>query len=98
MGNRDPNPYIVATYRGRVRDCQAILIAFFSLHWMIAARRVKALDPGMAPAEVKQALGDYTASLVGSLEAMKAGRETTQYDTAMADAKQRLADCFRRYR
>ena len=61
-------------------------------------RRVKALDPGLAPAEVKQALQDYTAALEDSLEAMKAGRETTQYDAAMADAKLRLANCFRKYR
>jgi len=61
-------------------------------------RRVKALDAGLAPTEVKQALRDYTAALEGSLEAMKAGRESTQYDAAMVDAKQRLADCFRKYR
>jgi hypothetical protein len=61
-------------------------------------RRLKALDPGLAPAECKQALRDYIAALEGSLKAMKAGRETTQYDTSIADAKQRLADCFRKYR
>ena len=61
-------------------------------------RRLRALDPGLAPAEAKQALRDYTAALEGSLEAMKAGRETTQYDVPMADAKRRLADCFRKYR
>ena len=61
-------------------------------------RRTEALDPGLAPAEVKQALRDYTAALKGGLQAMKAGRETKQYDAAMADAKQRLADCFRKYR
>src|SRR4051812_397930 len=61
-------------------------------------RRIKALDPGLAPVECKQALRDYTAALEGSLEAMKAGRDFTQYDAAMADAKQRLADCFRKYR
>src|SRR5262249_44489508 len=61
-------------------------------------RRLKKVDPGLAPAECKQALGDYIAALEGSLEAMKAGRETTQYDAPMADARQRLADCFRKYR
>ena len=64
----------------------------------VLVRRLKALDPGLAPAEVKQALRDYTAALAGSLEAMKAGRETTQYDASAADAKQRLANCFRKYR
>ena len=61
-------------------------------------RRLKALDPGLAPAEGKQALRDYTAALEGSLQAMKSGRDTTQYDASVADAKQRLADCFRKYR
>jgi hypothetical protein len=61
-------------------------------------RRVKTLDSGLAPTEVKQALRDYTAALEGSLQAMKAGRETTQHDAAMANAKQRLAECFRKYR
>jgi hypothetical protein len=61
-------------------------------------RRLKKVDPGLAPGECKQALRDYIAALEGSLEAMKAGRETTQYDAPMADAKQRLADCFRKYR
>jgi len=61
-------------------------------------RRLRALNPGLASAEVKQALGDYTDALAGSLEAMKAGRETAQFDVPMADAKQRLADCFRKYR
>lgn len=60
-------------------------------------RRVKALDPGLAPVEVKQALRDYTAAMEGSLQAIKAGRDTTPYDAPMADAKQRLADCFRKF-
>src|SRR5258706_11820322 len=42
-------------------------------------RKLKALDPGLAPAEVKQALRDYMDALDGSLQAMRAGRETTQY-------------------
>ncbi len=61
-------------------------------------RRLKALDPGLAPAECKQALRDYTAALEDSLDAMKAGRPPTESDSRMADAKQRLADCFRKYR
>jgi hypothetical protein len=66
--------------------------------WEELVRRLKTLNPGLAPAEVKQALHDYTDALEGSLEAMKAGRDPTQYDARMADAKQRLADCFRKYR
>jgi hypothetical protein len=61
-------------------------------------RRLKRIDPGLAPTECKQALRDYTAALEGSLAAMKAGRNTTQYDAPMANAKQRLADCFRQHR
>lgn len=60
-------------------------------------RRVKALDPGLAPVEVKHALQDYTAAMEGSLQAMKAGRDTTPYDAPMAAPKQRLADCFRKF-
>src|SRR5258705_6488452 len=60
-------------------------------------RRIRALDPGLVPTEVEQALRDYTDALEGSLAAMKAGHDTTQYDAPMADAKQRLADCFRKY-
>ncbi len=61
-------------------------------------RRVKVLDPGLAPPEVKQALRDYTTALEGSLEATKAGRDSAPYDATMAEAKQKLADCFRTYR
>jgi hypothetical protein len=61
-------------------------------------RRLKALDAGLVPAECKQALRDYTAAMESGLEAMKAGRDSTRYDAPMADAKQRLADCFRKYR
>jgi hypothetical protein len=61
-------------------------------------RKLKALDPGLAPAEVKQALRDYTDALDSSIQAMKAGRDATRYDAPMAEARQRLADCFRKYR
>jgi len=61
-------------------------------------RRLKTLDPGLAPAEVKQALHDYTAAAEDSLQAVKAGRDAAQFETAMAEAKQRLADCFSKYR
>jgi hypothetical protein len=61
-------------------------------------RRLKALDPGLAQAEVRQGLRDYLAALEGWIEATKAGRETTQYDLAMDDAKKRLDDYSRKYR
>jgi len=66
----------------------------FAANPAIASR----LDPGSAPAEVKQALRNYTPALEGSLAAMKAGRDTAQYDAQIAGAKQRLAECFRKYR
>lgn len=61
------------------------------------ARRLRALDTWLVPEEIKQALRDYTDALAGSIEAVKAGRDSKQFDTAMAQAKQRLADGFRKY-
>ena len=60
-------------------------------------RRVKAVDPGLAPPEVKQALRDYIAALEGALVAMKAGRDASQYDLPMEQAHQRLGELFRKY-
>jgi hypothetical protein len=60
-------------------------------------RRVKAIDPGLAPAEVKQALHDYTAALEGALNAMKASRDASQYDLPMEQAHKRLGELFRKY-
>jgi len=59
-------------------------------------KRLKAIDPGYAPAEVKQALHDYISAQEQGLEALKAGRDTKQYDAAVADAKQRLIACVRK--
>jgi hypothetical protein len=89
--------------QGLLRDMNAIMDDVNKLPSGITratelVRRLKALDPGLAPAECKQALRDYTAAVEGSLQAMKSGGNTSQYDAPMADAKQRLADCFRKYR
>jgi hypothetical protein len=51
---------------------------------------LKKIDPGYAPVEVKTALRDYIAALQQSLEALKAGRDTAQYDPAIAEARLRL--------
>jgi len=53
-------------------------------------RSLKKIDPGWAPEEVKTALNDYIAALQAGLDALKAGRDTTQYDPAIAKAKERL--------
>jgi hypothetical protein len=51
---------------------------------------LKKIRPGWAPDEVKTALNDYIAALQEGLEALKAGRDTTQYDPAIAKARERL--------
>ena len=53
-------------------------------------RRLKAIDPGYAPAEVKEALHDYIFALEQGLDAAKAGRDATKFDAAMDQARQRL--------
>jgi hypothetical protein len=58
---------------------------------------LKAIDPGYAPAEIKQALHDYVAALEQSLAALKAGRDTTQYDPAIAEARERLIACVQKF-
>jgi hypothetical protein len=55
------------------------------------------IEPGYAPVEVKTALHDYTAALEQSLEALKAGRDTAQYDPAIAEARERLLASVKKY-
>src|SRR4051812_11633239 len=45
---------------------------------------LKKIDPGYAPPEVKKALHDYIAAFQQSLDALRAGRDTSQYDPAIA--------------
>ena len=58
-------------------------------------KRLKAIDPGYAPAAVKQALRDYISAMEQELDALKAGQDTKRYDAAVADAKQRLIACVK---
>ena len=58
---------------------------------------LKKIDPGYAPAEVKKALQDYIAALQQSLDALKAGRDTAQFDPAIAEARERLIASVKKY-
>lgn len=59
--------------------------------------RLKAINTGHAPAEVKEALQNYVAAVEQSIDAAKAGQNTAAYDPAIAEAKQKLADSVREY-
>jgi hypothetical protein len=56
----------------------------------IFLKRLKAIDPGHAPAEVKQALHDYISAMEQGIDAMKAGQDSSQYDEKIAEARERL--------
>ena len=58
---------------------------------------LKKIDPGYAPPEVKKALQDYIAAFQQSLDALKAGRDTAQYDPAIAKARERLIASVKKY-
>jgi hypothetical protein len=60
-------------------------------------RRLKAVDPGLAPEEVKQALHDYIVATEGALEAIKSGRDASRFDLPMAEAKKRLGESLQKY-
>jgi hypothetical protein len=59
--------------------------------------RLKAIETGSAPAEVKQALQDYVTALERSVDAAKTGRDLAPYDPAIAQAKQKLTDSVREH-
>jgi hypothetical protein len=59
--------------------------------------RLKAINTGSAPTEVKQALQGYVAAVEQSVDAAKAGRDPAPYDPAIAQAKQKLTDSVREY-
>ena len=59
--------------------------------------RLKAIDPGYAPPELRQAMSDYISALSKSLEAMKAGSDTAEFDQQIDDAKQRMITVVRKY-
>ena len=58
-------------------------------------KRLKAIDTRYAPASVTNALHDYISVMDQSLPDLKAGRDTSQYNAAMADAKRRLIDAVK---
>lgn len=60
-------------------------------------KKIKSIDPGLSPPEVKDALKDYISTIENGLDAIKAGRSTEHYDKAMADAKQRLVAAFKKW-
>lgn len=60
-------------------------------------KRLKSIDPGLSPPEVKAAMKDYISALENALDAAKAGRSTEHYDEAMADARERLLAAFKKW-
>jgi hypothetical protein len=60
-------------------------------------RNLKAISPGYAPPEVKQALQEYVVALEQSLAALKAGQDTTRYDAAIAKAREKLLASVKKY-
>ena len=53
--------------------------------------RLKRIDTGHAPAEVKGALADYIAALEAALRAFRAGESLVPYDLEMDKAQKKLA-------
>jgi hypothetical protein len=60
-------------------------------------RDLKAIDTAYAPADVKSALRDYTEAFEQSLDALKAGRDTTLYGPVIAHAKEQLIAAVAKY-
>jgi hypothetical protein len=59
--------------------------------------RLKAIQVQYAPDDLKQALTDYASALELSIDAAKAGRDTTPFDHRMEDAKRRMIAIQKRY-
>lgn len=59
--------------------------------------RLKAIDTGYAPVELKQAISDYILALQNSIDAAKADRDTATFDKAMNEAKQKMVTIARQY-
>jgi hypothetical protein len=58
---------------------------------------LKAIENPYAPNDLKQALADYISAIERSMEAGKAGRDTTPFDQQMDEAKQRMFTIEKRY-
>jgi hypothetical protein len=59
--------------------------------------RLKAINTGYAPDDLKQALADYASAIQQSIEAAKAGHDTTPFDKRMDEAKQRMIAIEKQY-
>jgi hypothetical protein len=59
--------------------------------------KIKTIRTGYAPEEFKQALRDYISNFERSLAALKAGQNTTEIDARIAEAKERMIACYRKY-
>jgi hypothetical protein len=59
--------------------------------------RFKRINLGYAPDELKQAIHDYIAAFQQSLDAMKAGQDTSVPDRAMEEAKLRMVSAIKKY-
>jgi len=59
--------------------------------------KIKAIRMGYAPDEFKRAMQDYISGFEQSLAARKAGQDTGKIDARIAEAKQRMAECYRQY-
>ena len=59
--------------------------------------RLKVIDTGYAPDDLKQALADYVSALEQSIDAAKAHRDTAPFDQRMDEAKQRIVAIVKRY-
>ncbi len=59
--------------------------------------RLKRIDTGYAPDELKRATTDYINALEGAIYAAKAGQSTVDFDLAMDRAKQRMVEIAKKY-
>jgi len=59
--------------------------------------RLKAIDMGYAPDEMKQALSGYIVAFQNSLDALKAGRDTAPFDKEMEQAHTKMVAAMHKY-
>jgi hypothetical protein len=59
--------------------------------------RFKRIDLGYAPDDLKQAIHDYIAAFQQSLDAAKAGQDTSLPDKAMEEARLRMVSAIKKY-
>ena len=60
-------------------------------------QKLHTIDTAYAPAEVRQALSDYTAACEQSLAAWKASGDTTTYDQKIREQSLRLKAALKKY-